>query len=108
MLCMLCTCTHHVQCVYDVSLQRDVSSSAAMKGSAGFANMDLLTAMKCQATFLAHILQPALLEKKKVSACMHCSTLPMPTALCPYLLDSDPNSGPGINPLTLTLAPPRP
>ena len=39
--------------------------------------------MKCQATFLGQILQPALLERKTVSACMHC---PLPCVLPSLIL----------------------
>ncbi|KAL3161757.1 hypothetical protein ABBQ38_008852 [Trebouxia sp. C0009 RCD-2024] len=48
--------------------QRDLTSPTAggsTKGIVGFANIDLLSAMKCQAAFLKQILQPALLGQKQ-------------------------------------------
>lgn len=47
--------------------QQDLNSPAtrpSSKGTVGFANMDLPSAMKCQAAFLKQILQPALLAQK--------------------------------------------
>ena len=81
---------------YHLLLQKDMIGPATTKGSTGFANMNLLSAMKCQATFLGQILQPALLEKKQVGSFMHCLSCSW-FAHCMVLL-LNPKPGPKPNP----------